>query len=35
MQRFVFDENEIVASLKDFEDAKALYEEGKAKYQKK
>ena len=29
-QRFEFGENEIVASLEDFDDAKALYEEGKA-----
>jgi hypothetical protein len=29
-QRFEFGQNEIVARLKDFDDAKALYEEGKA-----
>jgi hypothetical protein len=30
MQRYVFEENEIFANLEDFDDAKALYEEGKA-----
>ena len=30
MQRYEFGENEIFASLEDFEDAKALYEEGKS-----
>ena len=30
MQRFEFEKNEIFASLEDFDDAKALYEEGKA-----